>query len=69
MHWNQTRFIEKIWDPLYVHAVKCHIPRSKVIRGQVVRWALNVIFTFFEKLKSDWNKNLCHAGTFTCPIY
>ena len=45
-----------IWDPLYGHAVRGHIPRSKVIRDQVVRWAENVKFTSFEKLKSDWNQ-------------
>ena len=26
-----TWFIDIIWEPLYVHAVKGHIPRSKVI--------------------------------------
>ena len=53
--WNQTWFIDTIWDSLYVHVVKGHIPRSKV-RGQVVRWAQGVEFTSFEKLKSDWNQ-------------
>ena len=51
--WNQTWFIDTIWDPLYVHAVKSHKPMSKVIRGQAVRWPQNVKFTSFEKLKSD----------------
>ena len=54
--WNQTWFIDTIWNPLYVHAVKGHIPRSKVIRCQVVRWAQNVKVTSFEKLQSDWNQ-------------
>ena len=31
--WNQTWFMDTIWDPLYVHVIKGHIPRSKVIRG------------------------------------
>ena len=31
-NWNQTLFIDTIWDHLYVHSVKGHIPRSKVIR-------------------------------------
>ena len=44
--------------PLYVHAVKGHIPRLKVIRGQVVRWAQNVKFTSFDKLKSDLGRKL-----------
>ena len=36
-NWNQTWFIDTMWDPLYVHAVKGHISRLKVISGQVVR--------------------------------
>ena len=47
--------MDKIWDYLYVQAVKGHI-RSKIIRGQVVRWAQNVKFTSFGKMKSDWNQ-------------
>ena len=35
--WNQTWFIDVIWEPSYVHVVKGHILRSKVIWGQVVR--------------------------------
>ena len=35
--WNQTWFIDIIWELSYVHAVKGHIPRWKVIGGQVVR--------------------------------
>ena len=35
--WNQTSFIDIIWEPTYADAVKGHIPRSKVIGGQVVR--------------------------------
>ena len=54
--WNQTWFIDTLWDPSYVHVIKGQISRSKVIRGQVVRWAENVKFTSFEKLKSDWNQ-------------
>ena len=57
--WNQTWFIDTIWDPLNVYAVKGHIPWSKVIRGQVVRWAQNVKFTSFGQLKSDWNQTCC----------
>ena len=53
--WNQTWFIDKIWDNLYVDMVKGQIPRSKVIRGQVCKMAKNVKFTTFEKLKSNWN--------------
>ena len=45
-----------IWEPSYVHAVKGHIPRSKVIWGQVVRSAENVKMASFEKLKSDLNQ-------------
>ena len=54
--WNQTWFIDAILDPLYVHVVKGHILRSKVIIGQVVRWTENVKFTSFEKLKSNCNQ-------------
>ena len=65
--WSQTWFIDTIWGPLYVHAVKGQIPRSKVIRGQVVRWVQNVKFTSFEKLKSNWNLTcFIDIGTFTC---
>ena len=34
-----------MWDPLYVCDVKGHIPRSKIIRAQVVK------FTSFEKVE------------------
>ena len=57
------------WDLLYVHVIKGHIPRSKVIRGQVVRWAQNVKFTSFEKLEVRLEPNLDYwynVGTFTC---
>ena len=27
--WNQTWFIDKIWEPSYVHRVKDHIPKFK----------------------------------------
>ena len=54
---NRTWFIDTTCDPLYILAIKGHIPRLKVIRGQVVRWAQNVKFTSFEKLKSDWNQS------------
>ena len=67
--WNQKWFIDTIWDPLYVHAVKGHILRSKVIRSQGVRWAQNVKFTSFENLKSDWNQTwfiAYNVGTYTC---
>ena len=47
--WNQTWFVDTLWDPLYVHEVKGHIPRSKVIRGQVVRCAQDVKFTLYLK--------------------
>ena len=54
--------------PLYVHVVKGHIPRSNVIRGQVLRWAQNVKFTSFKKLV--WlEPNLVYlynVGIFTC---
>ena len=30
-NWDQTWFIDIMWDPPYVNAVKGHIPRSKVI--------------------------------------
>ena len=40
----------------FVCSSKGHIPRSKVIKGQVVRWVQNVKFTSFEKLESDWNQ-------------
>ena len=53
---NQTWFIGIIWKPSYVHEVKGHISRSKVIWGQVVRQAENVKLTTFEKLKSNWNQ-------------
>ena len=55
-NWNQTWFIDIIWGPSYVNAVKGHILRSKVIWGQVVRYAENVKMASFEKLKSDWNQ-------------
>ena len=53
---NQTWFIDTIWIHLYVYVVKDHIPRSNVIRGQVVRWVQNVKFTSFKKLKSNQNQ-------------
>ena len=34
---NQFWFIDKICEPSYVHAVKGHVPRSKVIVGYLVR--------------------------------
>ena len=54
--------------PLYVHAVKDHIPRSKVIRGQIVRWNQNVIFTLFEKMKSIRNQTW-FINTIWDPLY
>ena len=42
-------FIDTIWDRLYDHDVKDHLPKSKVIRGQVVEYDQNVEFTLFEK--------------------
>ena len=57
-NWNQTWLIDTLWDPLYVYVFKGHISRSKVMRGQVIRWDENVKFTSFEKLKSDWNQTL-----------
>ena len=54
--WNQTWFIGIIWEPSYVRAVKGHIPRSKVIWGQVVWYGKNVKMALFEKLKSDWSQ-------------
>ena len=68
-YWSQTWFIDTIWDPLYVYVVKGHIPRSKVVRGQVGRWAQNVKFTSFEKLEVRLEPNLVYwynVGTFTC---
>ena len=53
-NWNQTRFICIMWEPSYVHTVRGHVPRSKVIWGQVVRWAENVKMVSFEKL--TWTK-------------
>ena len=35
--WNQTWFMDVIWELLYVHEVKGHKSRSKVIWGQPVR--------------------------------
>ena len=32
--WNQTWFMDTIWDPLFVHAVEGHVPRLKGHRGQ-----------------------------------
>ena len=29
--WNQTWFIDIIWEPSYVHVLKGHISRSEVI--------------------------------------
>ena len=58
--WNQTWCIDTLWDPLNVHVVKGHISRSKVIRGQVVRWAENVKFTSFEKLEVRLEPNLVY---------
>ena len=50
--------MDKMWDHLYVHAVKGHLPRSKGIRGQVERWTQNVKFTSFEKVDiSDKNQS------------
>ena len=54
VNWNQTWCIDTTWDALYVHVVKGHIPRSKVIRGQVVG-AKQKKVSSFEKLKFDWN--------------
>ena len=55
--WNQTWFI-MIWELLHVHSAKGHIPRSKVILGQVVRCAENVKFASFKKLKIA-NMSIC----------
>ena len=44
---NQTWFIDTLYYPLYVNAVKGLI-RSQIIRGQVVRRVQNVKFTSFE---------------------
>ena len=35
--WNQAYFMDVIWEPSYVHGVKGHKSRSKVIGGQPVR--------------------------------
>ena len=43
--------------PSYVNEVKGHIPRSRVIWGQVTwKMLLFVIWVSFEKLKSDWDR-------------
>ena len=47
---------ETVWDSLYAYAVTGHIPRSKVIRSHVVRWAQIVKFTLFGKLEPDCNR-------------
>ena len=36
--WKQTWIKAAIWQPSYVDEVKGHILRSKVIRGQVLRY-------------------------------
>ena len=60
--WNQTWFIDTIWDPLYVYVVKGHIWRSKVIKSQVVRLTKNVNFTSLESNLVYWY----NVGIFTC---
>ena len=54
-HRNATGLLYNVWDPLYVHAVKGHISRSK---DQVVRWAQTVKFTSFENLEVQLEINL-----------
>ena len=64
--WPHLKSWSPIWTKLglliwygklqYVHAVKSHIPRSKVIWRQVVKYAENVKMTSFEKFKSDLNQ-------------
>ena len=57
MDFNQSWVIGAAWEPSFVAEVKGHMSRSKVIWGQVVKWAKNVeIMALFEKLKSDWNQ-------------
>ena len=53
----QTWVKDAIGVPSYVNEVKGHIPRSRVIWGQV-RWKMLVfvIWVSFEKLKSDWDQ-------------
>ena len=56
--------------PSYANEVKGHIPRSRVIWGQV-RWNLLVfvIWVSFEKLKSDWNQTWVNdAMGFLCML-
>ena len=59
--WNQTWFIDIIWDPLFFHVVKGHIPRLKVMKGQVVRWVQNVKITSFERLGVHLEPNLVYG--------
>ena len=56
MDFDQSWVIGATWEPSFVDEIKDHIPRSKVIRGQVVREAKNVKMALFEKLKFDWNQ-------------
>ena len=61
-NWKQTWFIDKIWEPSYVHAVKGHLRSScgqrsyTKVKGHL-RSDWNVKMASFEKLKSDLNQS------------
>ena len=66
-YWNQTWFIDIMWEPSYTHEVKCHITRSKVTWGQVVRLKIWNCLTWKDKVWLEPNLVYgCTMGTFIC---
>ena len=53
--WNQTWFMDTIWDPLYVHAVRGHT-EVQGHQSSSCKMGSKCKITSFEKLKSDWNR-------------
>ena len=64
MDFNETWVIDVRWKPLFIDEAKGHIPRAKVISGQVLRLAKNVKFSSIEKLKSNWNQTCFKSSRF-----
>ena len=67
MDFNRSCIIYATWEPSFVDEVKYHISRSKVIRGQVVRWAENLKVASFLEVRLE--PNLVYRynmGSFVC---
>ena len=68
MLFNQTWVIDASKETLDVNEAKSHKPKSKVIRGQVVKEAKNIKFDPIKNLiKSSWNHvTPTGVGLLTC---